>query len=166
MDSDLLGIYMQDHYAGSVMGVELAKRAAGNNKGTELGGLLEKIATEIEEDRDSLENVMSEHGSRKHPVKNAGAWSLEKFGRLKPNGRLLSHSPLSRQIELEGLVLGITGKLCLWQALRAALGDTYAGEDLVALAERAEAQRTALEPHRLAAACEAFQTEAFTLAPG
>ena len=46
--------------------------------------------------------------------KSAGAWTAEKFGRLKPNGQLTGYSPLSRLVELEGLKLGITGKLGLW----------------------------------------------------
>jgi hypothetical protein len=159
MGGDLLRIYMQDHYAGATAGLELAKRAAGSNRGTELGALLERLATEIGEDRDSLRRIMEEHGVGPDRLKAVGAWTFEKAGRLKPNGRLLSYSPLSRQIELEGMTLGITGKLCLWHSLRLALGDTYAGEDLVALAKRAEAQRTALEPFRLAAAREAFASQ-------
>jgi hypothetical protein len=89
-------------------------------------------------------------------VKNAGAWTAEKLGRLKPNGRVLSYSPLSRLIELEGLALGITGKMLLWRALGETLGPTYAGADFSALAERADAQRKELEPLRLDAVKEAF----------
>ena len=46
--------------------------------------------------------------------KVAGAWAGEKAGRLKLNGHLTSYSPQSRVIELEGLVVGVTGKRCLW----------------------------------------------------
>ena len=42
---------------------------------------------------------------------------LRSSGRLKPNGQLTGYSPLSRLVELEGLSLGITGKLGLWRAL-------------------------------------------------
>jgi hypothetical protein len=160
MSSDLLGIYMQDHFAGSTAGVELAKRAAKSNEGTELGDALAVVAKEVDEDRESLRRIMDSYGARADPLKNAGAWTLEKAGRLKPNGRLLSYSPLSRMIELEGLVLGITGKLGLWQALREVLGDQYAGEDLAQLAERAEGQRNTLEPFRRAAARDAFAESA------
>jgi hypothetical protein len=156
MSSDLLRIYMQDHYAGATAGAELARRAASSNDDSALGEALSRVASEVEEDRDSLRRVMDEYGAGPDRLKNAGAWSLEKAGRLKPNGRLLSYSPLSRLIELEGLVLGITGKLGLWRALAEALGPTYAGEDFEALAARAEEQRSLLEPHRLQAAREAF----------
>ena len=50
-----------------------------------------------------------------NPIKDAAGWTAEKFGRLKPNNSLLSYSPLSRVIELEGLVIGVTGKLALWE---------------------------------------------------
>ncbi len=156
MASDLLKTYMQDHYAGATAGFDLAKRAAANNRDTAVGATLELVAKEVGEDRDSLRRVMDEYGVAPDRMKNAGAWTLEKVGRLKPNGRLLSYSPLSRLIELEGMLLGITGKLVLWQALSATLGATYAGEDFAALTERAEAQRGDLEPLRLDAAKEAF----------
>ncbi|MDX6638029.1 MAG: hypothetical protein QOJ01_1540 [Solirubrobacterales bacterium] len=156
MTSDLLRIYMQDHYAGSAAGAELAKRAASNNADSELGTVLDRIAAEVEEDRDSLRRIMDEYGASPDPVKNMAAWGIEKAGRFKPNGRLLSYSPLSRVVELEGLVIGITGKLGLWRSLAETLGPHYAGEDLAELAERAEAQRQTLEPYRLAAAREAF----------
>jgi len=162
---DLLGIYLQDHMAGSVAGVGLAKRAAGSNEGTQLGAALERIATEIEEDRDSLARVMEELGVGRDRLKNAGAWTLEKAGRLKPNGSVLSYSPLSRLIELEGLALGITGKLGLWRSLEATLGPSVAGESFALLAERAERQRQVLEPFRLQAARDAFADARAAAAP-
>lgn len=154
--SDLLGIYMQDHMAGSVTGVELAKRAAASNRGTELGRTLERVAAEVEEDRESLARVMEAYGVGTDRLKNLGAWAFEKVGRLKLNGSFVSYSPLSRVIELEGLILGISGKLALWRALEKVLGPEYAGESFAALADRAEAQRRTLDPLRLEAARSAF----------
>ena len=49
-------------------------------------------------------------------------WTGEKLGRLKLNGQLLGYSPLSRLIELEGLMLGIAGKLAMWIALSSRSG--------------------------------------------
>jgi hypothetical protein len=43
-------------------------------------------------------------------VKNIAAWGIEKVGRLKLNGQLTGYSPLSRVVELEGLLAGIAGK--------------------------------------------------------
>ena len=50
-------------------------------------------------------------------AKNAAFWAAEKLGRLKLNGQLTGSSPLSRLIEIEGLLAGINGKLSLWCAL-------------------------------------------------
>jgi len=156
---DLLRTYLQDHHAGSTAGVELARRAAQANEGTGYGEGLAEIAREIEEDRDALEEVMERLGVGPHRFKDTAAWTFEKLGRLKPNNRLLGYSPLSRVVELEGLVLGVTGKLGLWEALRTAIGDGLEGVDFELLAERALDQRTRLEQLRRTAAAEALQQD-------
>ena len=157
--SDLLRTYLQDHHAGSTVGVELARRTAGANQDTEFGEALARIADEIAEDRESLERVMERLGVKPHRVKDAGGWVAEKLGRLKPNNRLLGYSPLSRVIELEGLLIGVTGKLALWEALRDSVGDSLDGVDFVALGDRARDQRAGLEDMRRRAAVEAFKRD-------
>ena len=156
VDTKLRAIYLRDHMAGATAGHELAKRAASSNADGALGDLLERLAQEIGEDRQTLLDVMNELGVGADQVKSSVAWTAEKMGRLKPNGRLLSYSPLSRVIELEGLHIGISGKLSLWQSLEA----TSAGEVTVAdfgeLIARAQRQLADLEPYRIASAREAF----------
>ncbi len=92
-------------------------------------------------------------------LKVAAGWSAEKLGRLKPNGRLLSHSPLSRLIELEGLTLGVRGKLALWESLIAVRGEDPRLSEigLERLAERARGQLETLEALRLAASLQALE---------
>ena len=155
MDIKLVGIYMNDHLAGSTVGMELAKRAASSNEGTELGEFLAQVATEIEQEREDLKSMMDHLGVPQNRIKMPIAWAAEKVGRLKPNGQLTGYSPLSRLIELEGLALGVTGKLALWRSL-AATRDDLGTFDLGHLIERAEAQRDGLEERRLQAAREAF----------
>ena len=118
MADKLLRIYLQDHLAGSTGGVELARRASGGAEGTTYGDPLAKLADEIEADRRALESIMEELGFGADRAKNLAFWAVEKAGRLKLNGRLTSPSPLSRLVELEGLLTGINGKLSLWRALR------------------------------------------------
>ena len=79
-------------------------------------------------------------------------WAAEKVGRLKFNGQLTSRSPLSDFIELEGLRLGVEGKLALWRILVAVTAaeprlDRSRLDDLVARAER---QISTLEDLRMA----------------
>lgn len=152
----MLRTYLQDHHAGSTAGLELARRAASSNEGGEIGAELARIADEIAADRASLEAVMETLGVKPDRLKDAGGWTAEKLGRLKPNNSLIGYSPLSRVIELEGLVLGVTGKLALWESLRAAVGDRVGDADLAELIERAADQRARLEELRRAAAAEAL----------
>ena len=155
MNRKLLSIYLNDHLAGATGGTELARRAAGANRGTALGETLGDLATEIAEDREALQRAMSELGIGRDRIKVAGGWTAEKFGRLKLNGQLKGYSPLSRVVELEGLHIGITGKLELWRTLKTSVGDLRR-VDLDELIKRAESQRRRLAPHRKAAVEEAF----------
>src|SRR3954465_13529807 len=105
-----LEIYLNDHLAGATVGVELAKRAAGANKGTELGAFLRVLRGEIEADRAALLEIMDCLEASVDRPKSALAWLGEKAVRLKLNGRLLGYDPLSRVVELEFLSLAIKGK--------------------------------------------------------
>jgi hypothetical protein len=161
LDRKLLGTYLNDHLAGSTVGLELAKRARGSNEGNEYGAVLERISREIEEDRETLQRLMASLEIKRDHPKVAVAWIAEKFGRLKPNGRILSYSPLSRLIELESLALGIMGKRSLWEAL-GEVADQDARLDateLKRLADRAERQRSEVWRLRGQAAREALATQ-------
>jgi hypothetical protein len=161
LDRKLLGIYLNDHLAGATVGMELSRRAQGSNKGSAYGDVLERIAKEIEEDREVLQDLMSRLEIRRDHAKVAVGWVGEKFGRLKPNGRLLSYSPLSRLVELEALALGIAGKVSLWEALKevAAEDSRLDAQELGRLADRAERQRKEVWQLRQRAAREAFTAE-------
>jgi hypothetical protein len=160
MNEKLRAIYLNDHLAGATAGHELARRATGSNEGGELGDFLARLAAEIGEDRETLERAMSKLGVRSDPAKRVLGWTAEKVGRLKPNGQLLGYSPLSRLVELEGLHVGIAGKLSLWQVLAATSAAGLEGFDLDELIARAQRQLAGLEPFRIAAAREAFEVGA------
>ncbi|HEY2771466.1 MAG TPA: hypothetical protein VGI87_12905 [Solirubrobacteraceae bacterium] len=157
----LLSIYLNDHLAGATLGRELSRRAAGSNRGSSYGPFLENLAREVHEDRETLLEVMRTLDVGVDRLKVAGAWGAEKLGRLKPNGRLTGYSPLSRVVELEGLTLGVRGKLAMWRALELVQSEHPAlhGFDFAALAARAERQQEGLEEQRRAACAEAFRAE-------
>jgi hypothetical protein len=155
-DTKYLSIYLNDHLAGSVAGVELARRAADHHAGTAEGRVLAGVRDEIEADRQTLRDLMSALDIGESHYKPLAAWALERLGRLKPNGHLAGDSPLSPVVELEGLVTGVTGKMLLWRALERSLGGTVPGYDFGTLAERAESQRERLETLRLEAAPRAL----------
>jgi hypothetical protein len=159
---EFLGIYLKDQLALGIAWRELARRAARNNKGTELGTALERVSAGIAEDVETFREVMRALGIRPDPVKNVFAMAAERVGRLKPNGRLRAYSPLSRFEELEFLAMGIDGKKQLWATLRdlAGLAARLPAVDFDDLVRRAADQRDELEPFRAAAG-----TEAFVIAP-
>src|SRR3954452_25411524 len=154
---DNLATYLNDHLAGATTGRELAKRALSNNRGTEFEATLEWLAEQIVEDREALLGIMRAVGAPEDHLKKLAAFAVERVGRLKPNNSLFSYSPLSRMVELEGLVLGVTGKLGCWRALQQLDDARLAGFDLEGLAQRALAQRERVEEQRRAAARIAFE---------
>src|SRR4051812_49743271 len=115
VDARLIAIYLNDHLAGATGGLELARRALGANRGSDFEAPLERLATEIAEDRDALVDVMGRLGVARDPLKVWAGWAAEKWGRLKLNGRISGYSPLSRVLELEVLALGVEGKRTMWR---------------------------------------------------
>lgn len=148
----LLEIYLADHLAASLAGVELARRVARRNV------TLERVRAEIEEDRQALQRVAAVLGCSASRPKEALAWAGERLARLKLNGRLLRSSPLSRVLELEALSVGIAGKQALWETLQRITGTDgpLQAVDLADLLERARRQRAEVERAREAAVDAAF----------
>jgi len=88
-----------------------------------------------------------------------GAIRAQYLGSLA--GKILRINPATvvqayRDLELEGLVIGVTAKRALWESLRGAVGETIDGISLGELSARADEQRTRLEELRGRAAAEAF----------
>jgi hypothetical protein len=153
-----LNIYMNDQLAAGVLWRELARRAARANAGGPAGADLSRVATEIAEDVETFEQLMDRLGLAKSRAKPALATAAERVGRLKPNGHLRSPSPLSRFVELDALVMGLDGKVTLWENLRdhAGLAARLPDVDFDALVDRARRQRDTLKPHHDAAGAAAF----------
>lgn len=145
--SELLPIYLNDHFAAGTAGCELARRTAGSNEGTEFGGYLKQLVGEVEADRNQLEDVMGRLDVSRDQVKVRALWLGEKLGRLKLNGRLLEYSPLSRVIEFEGLIAGSHARKNLWRTLAALAPEEprIADIDYVHLVQRVDEQLAELE---------------------
>ncbi|MDQ4094661.1 MAG: hypothetical protein M3174_00420 [Actinomycetota bacterium] len=154
MDKKLLGIYINDHLAGHVAGIELAKRSAGSNEGTPLGEFLEGFVAELQEEQQVMESALDAVDRDPSRLKTFGAWVAEKAGRFKLNGNVLAYSPLSRLLELEAMVHGVSAKMDLWETLEKM--DVDAGAAFGSLIERGERQRATLKTHRHAALSQAF----------
>ena len=146
MDDRVLSTYLRDHHAAAAGGVSLARRALGSSH---------PLAEQIARDRKTLEELMRELRVPPSAMKVGFVRTAEWIGRLKLNGRLFKHSPLSRIVELETLVVGIRGKEALWTALRTA-GANLQGIDLDALIESARRQATEIDEQRLIAVADVF----------
>jgi hypothetical protein len=158
LSRDLLTVYVNDHLAGGAFGRDLAARTLAANRGTEFEAPLAALATAIEEDLRSADEIRARLGIPRDRVKAAGGWAAEKVGRLKPNGQLTGYSPLSRLLELEGLAGGVQAKRSLWQALRvlAPREPRLDTEELDRLIARADEQLDELESLRPRAAALAL----------
>ncbi|GLY85854.1 hypothetical protein [Actinoallomurus iriomotensis] len=152
-DPGLLGVYLNDHLAGATLGSELSARLVSAHRDSEDGAVLERLATEIREDRAALIELMAALEVPVRQYKVLLAWAAEKAGRFKPNGRLLERSPLSSLEELEAMTLGVVGKSGCWRVLRtlADHDDRLDPERLDDLLDRAERQAETLEELRLRA---------------
>ncbi len=151
-----LTLYLNDHLAGSVAALELIDHlieTAGENAAE--AQFFRQLRADIEADQNVLKQLITHFGGEESSVRKAAGWLAEKLGRakLKLDGGGTSEA-LGRFQALEGLVLGITGKRALWQALAAA--DLRANVNLPELIRRAEAQRDAVEEWRRRAAVAAL----------
>ena len=151
----LLAIYLRDHHAAGAAGTRVARRVALAAERDSGNDDLRRVASEIREDLVTLEGIMHRLGVEPDRAKDTLSRIAERVGRLKLNGRILRRSPLSDLLELETLVVGITGKQALWVSLRDV--PAIRGEELDQLLERAEEQKHVVENARVKAARRSFQ---------
>jgi hypothetical protein len=140
-----LDVYLNDHLAGARFGSDLARRLAGRMGATAMNA----VAEEIEEDRQTLQRLMDRLGTSRNPVKEATTWVAEKVSHVKLSGLAAGHREFGLFMALEALSLGVADD---YPELREF--------DLVALRERATAQRRVVEAERAAAARRAFTASA------
>ena len=154
-----LGVYLNDHLAGSVAALELVEHLAKNYPDTALEGFFADLHADISADQDVLRDLLRTFGEGESAVRKAGAWLAEKLGRAKFGLAENEVSGTGLLEALEGLAIGITGKQLLWRALQAAAETMpqLQGLDYGRLEQRAREQRERVEEKRLAAAREAFR---------
>ena len=158
MVSAPLGTYLNEHLAGAMVAIDLAGKAADRNRGDRLGVFLAELRKAIDEDRVSLEGVIERLGIEKGGVKATAGRVVEKVSRLRLHEKVTGDPDLSRVLELETLIMGVTGKLRLWHSLQESMASDarLAGVDLDALVQRARDQLAGLDDHHREAAARAF----------
>jgi hypothetical protein len=153
-----LGIYLNDHLAGSGAALELL--AALRNAGGPDQWVAD-LRAEIAVDRYELEELMQNARIAPSTTRQAAAWVSEKLVQLKtrvddPGGGVL------RRLELiEALALGIDGKRALWAALQVAAEHeaVLRGVNYPRLIARADEQRRTVEARRLQVAVQALSSQ-------
>lgn len=148
-----ISIYLRNHEAAAQAGRDLFRRASKAQRSQPWPGDLGSLASDVEDDLRSLRQIMGTLNVSPDLAAGIALRVGERVGRFKPNGRLLSRSPLSDLIEIEGLLSAVRAKEAGWRALRAA--GVLPGrlepllEDLLRRAERQIERLLAM--HRLAA---------------
>lgn len=150
MANKALDIYLNDHLGGSMLGSDLADQIRERSEGTPLGDLMARLAPEIEEDRQTLTDLMDQLGTSKNPAKQLSTWLVEKASRVKFGGTTSGEPDLGLFMALETLTLGVEGKLSMWNALKDIADEqpALAAANLDDLIARAQAQHDALEGER------------------
>jgi hypothetical protein len=161
MADKAIDVYLNDHLAGAMLGSDLAEQIRAQNHGSALGELMESLAPQIEQDRQTLIDLMQQLGSSKNPVKQAAAWIAEKASRAKFSGMTSGEAELGTFMALETLTLGVRGKACMWKALKQVANQhaPIASMNLDDLIDRAHTQQDALERERLAAGTRALANQ-------
>ena len=155
--AEALEHYVNEHLAGAASALRLVERCRADNEDTPLASYLLALGPQIEADKQTLEDMLSRVG-RKHRIKEMAGQVAERVSRSRLAEAVTSDEHLTRLLELETLVLGVSGKLALWRSI-AQVAEQYpelADFDLAALAARADEQLRGLEGHRREAAAAAF----------
>jgi hypothetical protein len=164
----LLEIYLSDHRGAAAAAVEVARRSRSSNRQTEFGAFLGGLHDDLIDDREALDRIIRRLDIDTQSWKSAVSWLGAKLGELKPSGRLVKYSPLSRVLEAETLIMAVEGKKQLWDVLRFAApesDESYVAE-LDRLEARAGSQLEALRRHHREAALVAFGTIEASADPG
>ena len=160
MSKQDLTIYLNDHLAGSVGALELVDHLIETYRGKPLEQFFKDLRDEIDADQSTLEKLIETLGAKESAMRKAEAWVAEKLSRAKIRLSDSQEGQMGLLHALEGLVLGITGKRGLWDALAAAAETMPELRELdyARLENRAIEQRDRIEAKRLEVARQVFSS--------
>jgi hypothetical protein len=113
MNDELL-TYLHDHLAGAKFAIELLTELSTQETEPAVTKLASELISEIEADRNSLQQFVQASGGDHRSMKDLAAWVGEKASRLKLD--LKTRLGMFEAVEL--LCLGVLGKLALWNACK------------------------------------------------
>lgn len=161
MNDNRLRIYLDDHSALIVGEIELIGRCWRSNRDSPLGEFLQKLENEVKPQKRTIQDIIRRIGGRNgvgSRLKKGTAWFVEKLGRLKLNGSLLTYSDLSRVVELEALSATAQERIALWDSLGSvATSDSrFEGVTFSVFRNQSQQHLDELNARRRQAAVEAF----------
>jgi hypothetical protein len=158
--SDSLAIYLHDHLAGSRFAIELLKSLQEQYAGQPLAEFAGVLEADVTRDQETLQKIIDSVGRAHLDLKEAAGWFAEKAAQLK-----LTQDHAAGGIgtfeALEMLVLGIRGKLALWQVLPIVreVDLRIPSLDFAKLAASAEEQGARVENQRLQLGATTFRPQ-------
>jgi len=117
LDGRMLALYLRDHHALLVAMGELANRMNAPARSDGQQAFAARLGQAAADDRASVEELLRRLDSAPSQIRQAAAWSFEKVGRLKLNGRVVRSSPLAAVTELEGCKILLESDRALWSGL-------------------------------------------------
>ncbi|HEV2777593.1 MAG TPA: hypothetical protein VGV90_18530 [Solirubrobacteraceae bacterium] len=143
-----LDTYLNDHIAGAIAGVNLAKMAAEEHQTDEHGPFFSEIYAAIQADFDTLQQLATSLGVDESASKSALAEVGSKVMAPKFTGG--EDDELNAFVTLETLSIGIEGKVCMWKALKTVESEYAAFKefDIDELVARGISQREKIEEQR------------------
>lgn len=115
---ELLGIYVNDHLMAATGGVELVRRMLGTHRGDQYEQPLKQLLAELRDEKSAHLRMAETLGIPVRQYKQLASWVGEKLARMKPNGHLLSRSPLSDVVEFEFIASAVLAKRAGFETLR------------------------------------------------
>lgn len=152
MATDRLAIYLADHLAGSVSAAELVSRLLRSDIDPAVAEALHQVRDSIRRHQGIVRQLLLQRGRRPDRPKDLGAWLAEKLSR--PAMPMGGEDEFGLLRALEALLVGMRGRVALWQAVETILPSHPELIDLDArgLCFEAEEELRMMDRHRLSVA--------------
>jgi hypothetical protein len=149
MAHDRLGTYLADHLAGSVSAAELVERLMRTDIDPTLATALRQVGESITRHQQVLRGLLERRGRADDNPKNFSAWLAEKM--VRPAMPVDRGDEFGLLRAIEALLLGMQGRVALWQSMEAILPShpELSGLDATGLRQEAEQQVRMMDGRRL-----------------
>lgn len=158
MPREKLATYLTDHFAGSQAALEIIEKIEASYPESPAAAVVSAILPELLMERDVLRQLLEQLDSSPSNARRALGWLSEKLMDLKLRMDDPELGGLRLLESLEVLLIGISGKIALWNALASAksVQPLLAAVDFEELLRMAHSQHARVDAQRIAAAVHTF----------